>query len=62
VEIAQKASNRPENVEIDALPFILPAGVALTNNGRKLKKVFAERSKQGFNAFSGAVIMDYTHE
>ena len=30
VEAVQKTSSKRENVEIGALPFILPAGVALT--------------------------------
>lgn len=62
VDIVQKTSSKLENVEIGALPFILPAGVALTiHRGNLLSGFHSEQQAGASTRFSGAVIMDYTH-
>ena len=63
MQIVHKVNNRPENVEIGALPFILPAGVAVTKPSRKPATAFHQRQQTRFQRLLiGAVIMDYTHE
>jgi hypothetical protein len=44
MKIAQKAISQRENVEIGALPFILPAGTVLTYLGRKPDTGFRYRA------------------